>query len=369
MGSCSIRIYDRDFNWLDETEQAESVQLTREWYDTGQFEIHIHPDKAAAHPLIQKDNIIVINRDGGKAGIVRDFHITENRGKQAFVIYGVMADGLTKRRITVPPTEAQRPGALGWDRIRGPAETVMKHYASMNMITPYSAKRRIGRLFMAENKGRGQVFPWQTRYEHLHEVLSGIGQFAGMGYGITADVKNKRWVFDAVPGTDRTQEQGAVSPVTFRMEYANIGDYRYAEDRQNHRTTGYAGGQGEDEKRLTYILGDEHEGMDRHEVFLDCGNAENINELIYFGGQRLSEFYEAKTVEVSALPRTFLYENDYFLGDLVTVMITRLGLTIDTRITSVRETWERNTDHTVEARFGEKLPNLFTVMQRTEVVR
>jgi hypothetical protein len=190
-----------------------------------------------------------------------------------------------------------------------------------------------------------------------------------MGYRIAADVKNGRWLFDVVPGTDRSMGQEDASPVTFRMEYSNISDYRYAEDRQNHRNTGYAGGQGEDEKRLVYILGDEHRGLDRHEVFLDCGNAQDINELIMYGGQRLGEYYEAKTVEVGALPRTFAFERDYFLGDKVTVMITRLGLNIETRITSVRETWERAKGHTVEARFGERLPNLFTVLQRTEVVR
>jgi hypothetical protein len=311
----------------------------------------------------------VINRDGSKAGIVRDFHISENRHKQVFVIYGTMADGMTRRRLTVPPTEAQRPGSLGWDRIRGPAETVIKHYARQHMTTPYNAKRAIGRLFVAESLGRGNTFPWQTRYEPLNEVLLHIGQFSEMGYAILADVENARWLFDVIPGTDRTMSQDEVSPVTFRMEFANIHDYRYAEDRQNHRNTGYAGGQGEDERRLMYILGDENEGLDRHEVFLDCGNAETIDELLRLGGQRLSEFYEAKTIEMMALPRTFVFEKDYFLGDKVTVIISRLGLALDTRITSVKETWERASGHTVEARFGEKLPNLFTILERTEVVR
>jgi hypothetical protein len=319
--------------------------------------------------LIKKNNIIVINRDGGKAGIVRDFHITENRHKQEFVIFGDIADGLTRRRLTVPPTETERPGSFGWDRIKGNAEAVIKHYANANMINPFNPNRAFKRLTMSPDLKRGNIFPWQTRYEPLNEVLFNAGQYAAMGYGISADVASTRWVFDVIPGVDRTTSQDERSPVTFRMEYGNISDYRYAEDRQNHKNTGYAAGQGEDEKRLIYILNDDTKDIDRIETFLDCGNASDINELTYYGGQRLSEFIEAKTVEVLALPRTFIYEQDYNLGDIVTVIISRLGLSIDTRITSVRETWERRTGHTVEARFGERLPNIFTVLNKPGVVR
>jgi hypothetical protein len=369
MSTCSIRVYDRDFNWLNETTKAESVQITRELYGAGSFEIHIHPAIEAAYDLIKKDNIIVINRDGHKAGVVRDFRLAEDRRKREFVIHGDMADGLTRRRIAVPPTEAQRPGSLGWDRIRGPAETVIKHYAAMHMVMPYNPNRIIPRLHMAEDAGRGRAFPWQTRYEPLHEVLHGACQYAEMGYGIFADTANARWVFDVIPGTDRTASQDTVSPVTFRVEYNNIDNYRYAEDRQNHKNTGYAGGQGQDERRLVYVLGDTNAGLDRREVFLDCGNAGDIDELLHYGGQRLLEYGEVKAVEISTLPRTFIFEKDYFLGDMVTVIISRLGLAVDTRITSIRETWERGTGHAVEARFGAKLPNLFTVTQKTEVIR
>ena len=100
---CRIRIYDQDFNWISETHQAESVQLTRELYGVGSFEIHIHPDKTGAAELIKRGNIIVINRDGHKSGIVRDFYMDEGRGKSELVIYGDTASGMTKQRITVPP--------------------------------------------------------------------------------------------------------------------------------------------------------------------------------------------------------------------------------------------------------------------------
>ena len=345
------------------------MRLHRELYKTGTFEIHIHPERNGAFDFLQKNCFIVINRDGNKSGIVRDFYISEARGKQEVVILGTTGDGMTRRRTVVPPTAAQVPGSLGWDRVRGNAETVIKHYAARHMTAPFDAVRRIDNLMLAENQHRGDTFPWQARFQYLHEVLENIGLFSNMGYFIHADVVNKRWVFDVIPGADRSQSQRVNDPVLFKMEYSNIEEYRYTEDRQNYRNTAYVGGRGEDENRLVFVLGAENRGLDRREVFIDCSGAENIDELIHQGSHRLAEYYEAKTVEVLALPRTFIFEQDYFLGDIVTVYISRLGLSLDTRITSVRETWERNTGHTIEARFGDRLPNIFTVLSQQEVVR
>ena len=336
----------------------------------GKFEIHIHLDKTGALDLCKRGNIIIINRDGRKSGIVRDFYIEEARGGAALVIFGDTGSGLTKQRLTVPPTQAQDINALGWDKIRAPAETVIKHYASRNMVTPFDVQRKFPHLVIVPSRGEGVEMPWRSRFSKLDEELYNICSYAEMGYEIYADTANKQWIFDTISGTDRTRNQDAVSPVTFNTEYQNVDSYRYTEDFQNYKNTGYAGGQGEDENRLIYILGGaENSGLNRHETFLDCGNAADITELTYYGNQKLNEFKEAKTVEALALPRVFIFEKDYFPGDKVSVSVSRLGLSVDARITAVKEIWERQTGYKTEIRFGERLPTLFTILNTTKEVR
>lgn len=366
---CDIRIYDERFCWVGGALLAESVQITRDLHGPGHFEIHIHPDKMGALELARRNNVIVVNRDGRKSGIVRDFYVTAERGKTEFVVHGDTGAGLTKQRVTVPPTQAQDPNALGWDSVRGPAETVIKHYAARNLTAPFDPARRMPNLHMAPDLKRGMEVPWRSRYAKLDEALRGICAFADIGYEIVADTAGRRWVFDVVPGTDRSKSQSAVSPVVFNLEYQNVEGYRYAEDYQNYKNTGYAGGQGEDENRLVMAIGAENAGLGRHEVFLDCGNAEHVDELLHYGRQKLSEYAEAKTVEASALPRVFTFEKDYFLGDKVTVQIARLGLSLNVRVTSVKEVWERGTGHRAELRFGGKLPNIFTILGNGREVR
>ena len=397
-GGCTIRIYDRELNWIYESKSCDSVQLTRELYGPGTFEIHIHPDKlgfspsgdwgfseslggaggglaaysghlpANRHPF-QKNNIITFNLDGHRSGLIREFHLEERSGRREYVVYGETGASLTGQRIVVPPTRWENPNALGWERIRGPAETVIKHFAAMNMTSPGDSARRFSDLILAADLRRGIDFPWQARFGPLDEVLRDICSFADMGYEIYADIENRRWIFDVIPGTDRTKNQTALSPVSFNMEFQNIESYRYLEEYRNFRNTGYAGGEGEDENRLIYILGGENTGHDRFETFLDCGMARNINELIHYGTQRLSEFREIKSLELSALPKVFRFEKDYFLGDKVSVYISRLGLSIDARITTVREIWERQGGYRAQIRFGAGLPSIHDVLGRAGSVR
>jgi len=366
---CEIRVYDPDFNWIGEVTQAESVQFTRDIFGAGGFEIHLHPDKTGALDLSRRGNIIMIGGDPHLTGVVRQMSVSEARGQAELVIYGDTGNGFAAQRITVPPTEAQVPGALGWDRVSGPAETVLKHYAAMHMATAYDANRNIPHLMIAADQKRGKVFPWQCRFSALAQELTNIGNYGGMGYETYADAAGKKWVFEVIPGTDRGFSNGKVSPVMFRVEYRNLYDYQYTEDYKNFRNTGYAGGAGEDEQRLLYTLGAGNAGYGRWETFLDYGGAESVSDLTVIGGQKLNTFAEAQNLNATLAPKTFVYGRDFFLGDTVSLYLYRLCLKADCRLTGVKEIWERPGGHTVQAVFGNRLPNFYTMFDRQATVR
>jgi hypothetical protein len=367
--TCEIRIYDRDFNWLNVARLAESVQFERQLYGAGSFEIHIHPDKKGAFELGGRDNIIIVNGDPRRAGIVNDMTLSESRDSSEFVITGNAGGRFLKQVITVPPTKDEDPNSLGWDKINAAAESVIKHYVDRNLVSAANANRNIANLVVAKDMARGKIMPWKSRYTRLSDELYNIGTYAEMGFEIYADLQNKLWVFDVIPGTDRTRGQSAVlSPVIFDASFHNMSGYTYSDDSINYRSTGYAGGAGEDENRQIYIIGDNVSGQDRWEEFLDCGTPADIGELIYYGEQKLNEFKRVQSVEANALPRTFTFGRDYFLGDKVSVKISRLGVELDTRITAVKEIWERDKGYRAEIAFGGELPNLFTILDKGKVV-
>ena len=171
------------------------------------------------------------------------------------------------------------------------------------------------------------------------DELFEISRYSGVGFVVLADIPNKQLVFETIFGTDRSKNQDVVSPVSFSMEYQNVSSYTYAEDYSDYATTAYVGGSGEDQNRLIELIGDEYTGLDRFEVFIDKSNIKTRPELITFGKQQLADMQPIRTVEASALPRAFIFGRDYYLGDTVTVFVSRLNLELALPITSVTEIW------------------------------
>jgi hypothetical protein len=362
LNDCEIRIYDSDFNWLAVCGLAESVQLDRELCGAGRFEIHAQMDNSGARELCEPGNIIVINGDGRKSGIVRDFYAEGGRRGEKFVIHGETGGGMARQRIIVPPSGNQ---ADGWDRTGNEsAESVMKHYVNKHLANPDDEARKIPNLTIAEDKKRGADISWRARYTALSDELAGIGAVSGLGYEFSARTDEKRWSFEVIEGANRSNSQNEVSPVTFDIQYHNVDEYKYTENYSFFKSTGYAGGAGTDTARKIYVIGGETSGADRFEAFMDCGNISLTEELEAAARRYMADMAAVKNITVNTIPKVFIFERDYFIGDTVTVRIPRLGLVTDAKITCAREVWERGAGHKVEMVFGGRVPNLFSILQK-----
>ena len=352
--SCELRIYDKNFNWLGEIKTAESVQFRRDIYGGGGFEIHLNPAKRNVEHLVKRDNVVMLNGDPHKCGIIEDFRIKRDGNLCSATVYAFSPlKSLASRRIVVPPDDFQVPDSLGFDRANGNAETVLKHYVSRHLASPFDANRKIANLTVAPNKNRGVQCDWQARYSPLAEELRSIGEYADMGFEIYADLTNLRWVFDLIPGTDRTVTQSIVSPVTFKTEYQNLAGYKYAADAENLKTTGYAGGRGQNENREIFTAGAGVSGLNRREVFLECGGAADMTELEYYAWLKMTGFGEKISLEAAVLPgRIFVYERDFFLGDRVTLCVAELGITAPSKVSEVKEIFEPEGRDAVEITLG-----------------
>jgi hypothetical protein len=369
-----IRIFTPSLDWTDVCAAPESIQFARELYGAGTFEIHVHPDKRGAAALATRGNIIMINGDRRFTGIVRNFTISEDKDKTELVVYGETLNGILRQRLVVPHMNfarfTQNSAGTAYDARSGSPETVMKAYAAAHAGLDAEADRIIPILTVSDDLSRGDPLDWQARYTPLLEELTAIGQYAGVGFAVEFDPAELCLVFDTIHGTDRTVGNGDVSPVAFNTKYQNVGAYSYSENWDEYASTAYAGGAGEDAARAIAVKGGDAAGLDRFEAFVDCGNVTGA-ELDAAAVVKLSELAPVKSIEADALPRAFTFGEDYFLGDLVTLYVARLGLEIPSRVTAAKDVWERERGHAVEIRFGERLPNIFTagISRKTGVVR
>jgi len=347
MGAPSVRILDTEFRLLGEIDNYESLQWIRRFYRAGEFELHIHIGKRHTEQLVH-DCVIMVNNQPDKAGlIVHREMVQDEKGVETVVVRGPTLGGILDRRITVTET---------YDRIKGNAETVMKHYVRQHLVDGIYPARKIPFLICAPNLQRGKYTPWQTRYEPLDEVIQQIAQWCDIGWHIRLDVHTKKWVFDVIEGRNLTTSQQTLPPVIFSHEYDNILSQQYIDSYYPYKNVGYAGGKGEKEDRLIQQIG-KGVGLSRREGFIDCSSAEDAAELIAMGNQKLAErgrihSYEGKILNTGS----FQYEKDWNVGDVVTLQNKKWGLTMDSRITEVKEIYEPESK--LEIVLGNEIPTI-----------
>ncbi|OAB48453.1 siphovirus ReqiPepy6 Gp37-like family protein [Paenibacillus antarcticus] len=359
MGAPSVRILDTNFNLHGEIDNCESLQLKRRFYRPGEFEMHIALGKQSVDQLI-KERVIVVNNQPHKSGLIMSRQIIEDNGIETLIIKGPTLGGVFDRRLTVTDS---------YDRISGNAETVMKHYVNNHIVNGVYADRNIPFFAVATNKGRGKVTPWQSRFEQLDKVEQEIAEFCDIGWQVALDFLTKKWVFDVVTGRNLTAGQSLLPPVIFSHEFDNIQSQDYLDSDLQYKNVGYAGGKGEDEDRFIQIVGN-GSGLNRRETFLDCSSAVDAIELDYLGKQKLAEQKQIVTYNGKVLDTgSFIYEQDWDLGDIVTLQNKKWGVTMDSRITEVTEVYEPSS--TLEIVLGNEIPTIteFIKQLRSNVKR
>ena len=338
--------------------------LSAEWhnrlYEPGEFDIRLPPDAEGQEYL--KLHSVISHK--GNYGVILGIEAAAEELR----IFGRDLKQFCAKAQVAPPyyyMTGEIDPYYGYDRVKGRAETVLKHYARTQLAEPTDPDRKIQKLVVAEDSGAGVEMAWQARWAQLSEELRRIGEFAQMGYKITLDANNKQYVFDTIAGTDRTAGQKERAPVIFCREYKNISEQKYTLDATAGMNIVYAGGSGEEEKQQVTKLydGEMPAGVYRMEGFTDI-SSEDIEEVEYGGRAYLKDNKTKESVEAEANDR-MEYKKDWFLGDFVTVRLNVLGetLLLDKQITEVQEVFERGETKIIPV-FGEKKDNIIKRIAR-----
>ncbi|MBC2722348.1 siphovirus ReqiPepy6 Gp37-like family protein [Desulfosporosinus sp.] len=344
-----IRIIDKQFNLYAEIDDYESLIWTRRWHKAGEFELHISVDKANTGQL-QKGRIVVA---GDKAAFIlhREISVGEN-GEETILIKGTTIASMVGRRITVPPA------GFAYDRVETTAEEAMKHYVDKNCVNPVDLRRKMPSLAIAPNLSRGPNIVHLSRLKALDAELEAISLSSGLGWDVILDTVSKQCIFETYEGRDLTAGQTVNPPVIFSVDFDAVKVQTFIDSDFGYRNTGYVGGQGEGEEREIIEVGTGLSGLERLETFIDARDIEDGDDLVSRGQQKLSEMGEIQTFDNEILTNgPYTYKEDWDLGDIVTAMNRKWDVTLDARITEVKEIYEPD-GFKLEATFGNDVPTL-----------
>ena len=130
-----------------------------------------------------------------------------------------------------------------------------------------------------------------------------------------------------------------MTPVFFDIDFQTALANRLLTTDLERKTYAYIGGAGEGADRLiytAYIGAGEPTGFDRKEVWVDAGNLDDQNNIERKGRVELQKTHSPDIIEIDVNPvGSFIYPDDWDLGDIVTIRNKEWDLLVDARILGI----------------------------------
>lgn len=211
-----------------------------------------------------------------------------------------------------------------------------------------------------DSSGNTSTVALQVRWRYLLELLTALARTSTVGFRLNLSDSGLEGPFETYAGVDRTIHQSAVHPVEFSDDFGNLLDPTYTESTKNYRTYAWVAGEGEGDARKVVTVGS---GASRA-IYVDARDlqkgdltdAQYEAQLMQRGMEKLQEYGLVQSFEAAALDTgRYRYLTDWDLGDVVTVLNRKWGITMDARITEIEEVYENNTV-TVTPTLGNPLP-------------
>ena len=336
-----IEVYDRDLSPLGEVDDYDSCILTRPYRGHGKLEMLIPLDSLNA-PLLACFNWIY-------AGPKRIYQIlrrdVDTEDADMLHVIGMLGGQAWAMRNTIPPA--------GQDlhTVTGSRDAITKAYITTNAISPAQAYRAVPHIAVAADQA-GDIITDSTGWLNVRDEIERVLASDDMGY--CWDRFSGSVVYDTYKGSDRTAGQSILPPVIFALKYDNLLSRRYVQSYLDTENVMYVGGAGEGAARTIVEVGDA-EGDSRFEGFTDARNTSDLDELANKGASAQRDGIETLEATVDGTGST-VYEQDFFLGDKVTAIDEKLGKTLDTRITEVREIAQKGQPDGLDITFGNAIP-------------
>ena len=345
-----IRILSPALELLGEVDNYLSLAFSRNYHSPGEFQL-VTNYKVQNAERLDINNLIMLGADPLKTGIIRHKEIkADERGYEMLTIKGYALGTILRQRITIPPVGESH------DIQEGNAETVMKAYVQQNCLDIPGMEFPF--LMIADDQRRGEIVKWQSRYKNLADELEQISRLTNLGWHIYPDFNSRKWIFDIYNGRDFTAGQQLNPPVIFSPEFDSIKSQEFTDSLINYGTYAIVAGQDEGADREVVMLGSDATGLDRHVIFVDARDVQDVDDLPGRGEAKLAEHRRVISFQAEVLTQgPFKYQQDWNVGDVVTVQNKDWNLTMDTRVTEVTEIYEPG-GFKLNVVFGNSLPTL-----------
>lgn len=365
-----MEVYTPGLELVGMLEIQNSVIWEEKAFSSGSFSIKsLITDESRA--LLVPDNIIWI--EGDTAGVIE--HIDQQAGDDGPYIT------VKGRTLT---------GILDWYslwgqyNLSGAVPDIMRYLVDDCCINPTrgsAAARKIPVLALAEASAGGPVIRAQKTGGTLLEALEELGETYGTAFGVRFNPQVPQLEFWARPGADRSIHQTVNEPVFYSTELDDVLSSEYSYDSGGYRNVALVAGEGEGNRRtmLTVLENDtEPVWPNRRELYIDARDLKSDSDpdkpltaeeyaavLTARGLEKLAEnqLVRSFSADVRTYNPTYTYGEDYRLGDIITVIDDRLGVTADAVVQGAQRSVSGGVE-TLTLTLGYEQPTPYDILRR-----
>lgn len=315
-------ILNQAFERIGIADAFESFIWTDRFQEAGDFEIYCFPSTEMLDRA--KQDYYLENPDSEHLMIIEGCTITTDVEEgDRLIVKGRSLESILDRRIVWTQTT-----------LNGNFQSELKRLLMENVIEPELEERTISNFVFVESDDPAiteLTIEAQFTGDNLYDIICDQCKANKIGFKITL-TSDFEFAFSFYKGEDRSYDQTENSYVVFSPNFENIINSRYLESAETYKNVTLVAGEGEGPDRKTATVGTET-GLLRRELFTDARDISKTREdkstisdseyaqlLTTRGEEKLSEHKVqiAFEGEMDTL-RTFVYKQDFFLGDHVQV--------------------------------------------------
>lgn len=361
-----VEIRNKETELIGIIDTAKSIIWRSVYYGVGDFEVYVQATQSPRE-LLSVGNYVT-RPDNNEIGIIEKVEIKADQFDGLMITAsGRFAKSILDRRLIYNLSGTSNTATI----LRGNVELQVRKIVEENAIScAFDSRRNIPLLELGALANipliivdeSGNAAQKQVSYGNLLEYSDAVLQEYELSARVTLDAERKKLQYSVFSGEDRSEEnESGNDPVIFSEGYDNLKDSAYSLDKTSCKNAALVGGEGEGTDRFYALTAGSENGLARREVWVDAssiskkykdaGGAEQTYSndvyrgfLLERGRQSLSAM---KPVEefggsLDVTSGNFVFNRDFFLGDVVTVESERIGVYKRVRIISVTEVQDEN---------------------------
>lgn len=304
----------------------ESLIWTDRFFKYGDFEIYTPATPDVFAKMI--DGYYLWIRESEHTMIIESVTVdSDAEFGNNFIVTGRSLESILERRIVWKLTN-----------LSGSLQNCVKKLINDAIISPTDESRKIPNFIFVESTDPAitdLTLDLQVPMgDNLYDTIVKICESKRIGFKVVL-TDDGYFAFSLYAGQDRSYDQLANPYVVFSPSFENIINSNYLESSKKKKTVTLVGGEGDDTNRVTRTVAVEAgagSGLDRREMFTDARHvqketsegtltdAEYNAQLIQEGQEDLAENKFEKLFEGECdTTNTFVYDKDFFMGDIVQV--------------------------------------------------